>query len=126
TVFNSPWKIPLTCSLTKSIRISTNACVFDGTPEVALRVTSQRKPNARTPRTIDVTTVSTLTLQKPPDSLALVRNVRWCWMYDVGFSSDSAVTAPPSGFHSRTKNALLHTITVILNAVKNAAGTTSL
>ena len=90
TVFSSPWKMPLTCSLTKSMRSSTKACVLVGTPGVALRVTRHRKPNARTPRMTEVTTVSTFTLQKPPDSLALVRNVRWCWMYDVGLSSLSA------------------------------------
>jgi hypothetical protein len=84
---------PLDLLVDEIDRISTNACVFDGTPGVDLRATSHRKPNARTPRTIDVTTVSTFTVQKPPDSLALVRNVRWCWMYDVEVSSDSAATA---------------------------------
>src|SRR5512144_381288 len=90
TTFRSPWKMPLHCSLPKSINSSTKACVFDGTPAVALRVTDHMKPNATTPSTIDVTTVSTLTRQKPPASLAVVRNVRWCWMYDVGVSAVSA------------------------------------
>jgi len=76
----SPWKMPLTCSLTKSMTSSTKACPLPGTPAVALRAASHISPKATTPRKIEVTTVSTLTRQKPPDSLAVVRNVRWCWM----------------------------------------------
>ncbi len=121
----SPWKMPLTCSLTKSMVSSTNACVFDGTPAVALRVTIHMRPNATTPRKIDVTTVSTFTLQKPPASLALVRKVRWCWMYDVGVSALSAAIPGSLLRQSRTKNAVLKITTVITKAVKNAAGTIS-
>ena len=75
----------------------------------------------------DVTTVSTFTLQKPPDSLAVVRNVRWCWMYDVGLSSlSAAIPIPCSDCQSRTKIAMLNMTTVITKAEKNATGTTSL
>ena len=81
TVFKSPWKIPLACSLTKSSSSSTNACVFEGTPVVTLRATIHMRPNATTPRMIEVTTVSTLIVQNPPPPpVSLVRNVRWCWM----------------------------------------------
>ena len=55
--------------LDERLRLRRNAAV-------ALRVTSHRKPNASTPRTIDVTTVSTLTLQKSPVPTGFVRNVR--------------------------------------------------
>jgi hypothetical protein len=69
--------MPLTCSLTKSTVSSTKACVRDGTPDVALRVTSQRNPKARMPITPVVTSVSQFTAQKPPASpTGLVRNVR--------------------------------------------------
>ena len=62
----APWKMPLTWSLTKSTQSSTNACVFDGTPVVALRVTSHMKPKPRTPRNERRDArVSTLIVQKP-------------------------------------------------------------
>jgi hypothetical protein len=71
----------LTWFFTKSRVSSTNACRFDGTPVVALRVTSQRKPKVRMPMTTVVISVSQLIDQKPPASpTGLVRNVRWCWM----------------------------------------------
>ena len=76
----------LTWSLTKSTASSTNACVFDGTPDVALRVTSQRKPSPTNPRISDVTTVSTLTVQNVPSPTGFCRKVRWCWMYSEGES----------------------------------------
>src|SRR6266567_954132 len=80
-----------TWSFTNSIASSTNACVLEGTPEVALRTTSQRKPSTRTPRMAEVTIVSKWIVQNPPCSLTgSAKNVRWCWMYDVASSSCSA------------------------------------
>ena len=78
--------MPLTWSLTKSTHSSTNACVFDGTPAVALRVTHHMKPSPRNPSTIDVTTVSVLMLQKLVSPTCLTMKVRWCWMYSEGDS----------------------------------------
>jgi hypothetical protein len=60
----------------KSMSSSTKACVFEGTPLDTLRATTHINPKATMPRKIDVSTVSTLTVQKPPASPALVRNVR--------------------------------------------------
>ena len=69
--------MPFTWSLTKSTVSSTNACRFDGTPAVALRVTSQRKPNVMTPMMPVVMSVSQFTDQKPPASpTGFVRKVR--------------------------------------------------
>src|SRR6266704_5247217 len=70
---------------------STKACVLDGTPALALRVTSHRNPSTRTPRMTEVTMVSKWIVQNPPCSLTgSAKNVRWCWMYDVASSSCSA------------------------------------
>ena len=67
----------LTWLLTKPTASSTNACRFEGTPDVALRVTSQRKPNVSTPMMSVITIVSQCTVQKPPPSrTGLARNVR--------------------------------------------------
>ena len=76
----------LTCSLTKSTASSTKACVLDGTPAFALRVTSHRKPKVSTPITAEVRSVSTLTVQNPPGPTGCVKNDRWWLMYSVGFS----------------------------------------
>src|SRR5215475_15984489 len=74
----------------KSSVSSTNACVRLGTPELTLRVTHQRKPNASTPITTVVSTVSTLSVQKPPSLFTgCARNVRWWLMYSVGESASS-------------------------------------
>src|SRR6478609_3045714 len=83
--------MPLTWSLTKLKQSSTNACVLDGTPAVALRVTSHRKPRPTTPRTSDVTTVSTFIDQKLVLPTCFTMKVRWCWMYSVGDSYDVAI-----------------------------------
>src|SRR5688572_3056382 len=77
-LLRSPWwKMPRTCSSTKSINNSTKACRLPGTPAVAPRTTHQRKPKPTMPSTTAVTTESTLTLQKPPPSATgLVRKLR--------------------------------------------------
>jgi hypothetical protein len=49
----------------------------EGTPDVALRVTSQRNPNVSAPMMSVITIVSQCTVQKPPPSrMGLARNVR--------------------------------------------------
>ena len=68
--------MPLTWSLTKPTHNSTNAWCFEGTPDVALRVASHRKPSPITPRISDMTIVSTLTDQKSPSPTDLVKNER--------------------------------------------------
>ena len=78
--------MPLTWSLTNPTQSSTNACVFDGTPEVALRVTHHMNPSPMKPSTIDVTTVSVLMLQKLVSPTCLTMKVRWWLMYSVGDS----------------------------------------
>src|SRR5664279_3407264 len=89
----------LTWSLTNPTNTSTDACVFDGTPEVAFRVTSQRNPSVGKPSASVVSSVSQCSVQKPPPSLTgLARNVRWCWMYSVGLSSVPSAIALLSGF----------------------------
>ena len=64
-------------SLTKPTHNSTKACVFDGTPEVARRVTSQIRPRPTKPSSTDITRVSTLIVMNPaPPPTGLVRKVR--------------------------------------------------
>src|SRR5664279_6328462 len=89
----------LTWSLTNPTNSSTNACVFDGTPDVDLRVTSQRNPRVRKPSASVVSSVSQCSVQKPPSpATGRARNVRWCWMYSVGLSSVPSAIALLSGF----------------------------
>src|SRR4029450_11748436 len=87
---------------------STNACRFEGTPALALRVTSHMKPKTRTPMISVIAIVSQCTVQKPPLSrTGFARNVRWCWMYSVGVSAvavPSAIDLPP-GFRHEDRRA---------------------
>src|SRR4029453_9392686 len=116
--------MPLTWSLTKLMQSSTNACVFEGTPEVALRVTSHRNPRPSTPRISDITTVSKLIDQKLVLPTCLTMKVRWCWMYSVGDSYEVAIGVD-SGY-LRSSRAMRNKSTVITNVARNATGTTSL
>src|SRR5574340_1856421 len=94
--------------LTNSTDSSTNACVFEGTPVVALRVTSHMKPKARTAITIDLSMVSTLSVQNPPASNFSVRNDRWWPMYSVGLSYVTDISNSVAIEHQlRTSNATL-------------------
>src|SRR5512141_3094504 len=113
---------------------STKAWVFDGTPALALRVTSHRKPNVSTPMTADVRTVSTLTVQKPPGPTGCVRNDRWWLMYSVGFSYVATIEVSGSGNgqsgntgnnQSRANRATRNIKAVTMNAANSAASTRS-
>src|SRR5574340_1483872 len=116
----------LTSLLTKSTDSSTNACVFEGMPEVALRVTSHMKPNASTPMTADASIVSTLRVQNPPASNFCVRNVRWWPMYSVGLSyvTDIFVSGAVDD-QVRTSRATPDSRMVTTNATSRAGSTTS-
>src|SRR5262245_370809 len=88
---------------------STNACRFDGTPGVALRMTSHMNPKQSTPRTIVTVIVSQCTVQKPPSvpRSGFARYVRWCSMYSDGVSAvgvASAIDLPP-GFRHEDRRA---------------------
>ena len=65
-LLRSPWKMPFTCSSTNSISELDEGLALAGTPEVAPRTTHQMKPSPTTPRRTEVTSVSTLSVQKPP------------------------------------------------------------
>ena len=72
-----PWKMPFTWSSTKLMSSSTKAWRLPGTPAVAPRTTSHRKPNVTTPSTTDVTSVSRCSVQKGESPSDTVRFVRW-------------------------------------------------
>src|SRR5678816_1054635 len=116
--------MPLTWSLTKLMQSSTKACVFEGTPGVAFRVTSHRKPKPITPRMIDITIVSKLIDQKLVLPTCFTMNVRWCWMYSDGDWYEAAIGL--CGDYLRSSSAMRNRSTVITNVAKNAMGTTSL
>src|SRR5574337_1398299 len=112
--------------LTNSTDSSTNACVFEGTPVVALRVTSHMKPKARTAITIDVSMVSTLSVQNPPASNFSVRNDRWWQMYSVGLSYVTDISNSVAIEHQlRTSSATPDSRIVAMNAASSAGSTTS-
>ncbi len=79
-----------------------------------------------------MTSVSTLIVQKPPSASTGLREERQV-VLDVRRGVQVGSCCVHGGHRliqgnsqSRTKNARLNTITVITNAAKNAAGTTSL
>ena len=118
--------MPLTWSLTKSTTSSTNACVFDGTPAVALRVTSHRKPkhehadDQRRDERVDVDRPEAAPRRRASPGTsggAGCTRSGYVGAAAIGGTFDSS---------SRPNKAMRNTITVITKAAKNAAGTTSL
>src|SRR5207249_10489975 len=75
------------CWSTKSIRTSTKAWRRFGTPEVAPRITHQKKPMPSKPSRSDTTSVSTFSVQKPPSPTGFSKKLRWCSMYSEGVSA---------------------------------------